>query len=309
MKKLKKDLKAQGTCKLPQVKPLKGRSGTQKRQEMFLAQNSTSSSLTYDEIINGNIELHKSEAAFYDRIHYPIRNHAEQKRLRKTLGFAKLQIQSDDLSALDFGAGTGNVTEKLLTLGFHVVAVDLSEEMLAVLRMKNKQSLDSGRLKTLALNIDGATIKEQFDMVTSYSVLHHLPDYLRSLKELLRLVKLGGICYIDHERVPKEYVGSRNGLVKKIINFSYWLINFKFLLRLYNFGVKLPTLDHSKADVHEELDYPAIFQLFRREGFEIVSFAPYYANLTPFSTPLNILHHFVEKANYVLIIARRHIYE
>jgi ubiquinone/menaquinone biosynthesis C-methylase UbiE len=232
-------------------------------------------------------------------------NHAEQKRLRKMLEFAKLQIQSDDLSALDFGAGTGNVTEKLLSLGFHVAAVDLSKEMLAVLRMKNKQSLDSGSLRTLVLNIDKVAIDEQFDMVTSYSVLHHLPDYLQTLKELLLLVKPGGVCYVDHERVPKKYVGSKNGLMKKIINISYWLINFKFLLRLYYFGVKRPIFDNSKADVREELDYPAIVQLIKSEGFEIISFAPYYANVTPFKTPLNILHQFVEKANYVIIIARK----
>jgi SAM-dependent methyltransferase len=221
------------------------------------------------------------------------------------LEFAKSQIKSDDFSALDFGSGTGNVTEKLLALGFHVVAVDLSKEMLAVLQVKNKQFLDSGSLKTLTLNIDKVTLGEQYDLVASYSVLHHLPNYLETLRKLLHLIKFGGICYIDHEVVPKKNVESTRGVIRRIFDFIYYVINFKILLRFYYFGVKLPTLNYSKADVHEELDYPAIWHLLKKEKFEIVTFAPYYANLTPFLTPLNMLHRVVEKTNCMLIVARK----
>lgn len=41
-------------------------------------------------------------------------------------------------------------------------------------------------------------------MVATYSVLHHIPDYLGVIKELIRVTKPGGIIYIDHE-VNEQY--------------------------------------------------------------------------------------------------------
>jgi len=37
------------------------------------------------------------------------------------------------------------------------------------------------------------------DMVATYSVLHHVPDYLGVLSEFVRVLKPGGIVFIDHE--------------------------------------------------------------------------------------------------------------
>ena len=36
-------------------------------------------------------------------------------------------------------------------------------------------------------------------MAVTYSVLHHVPDYLRAVNELVRVLKPGGLLYIDHE--------------------------------------------------------------------------------------------------------------
>jgi SAM-dependent methyltransferase len=41
-----------------------------------------------------------------------------------------------------------------------------------------------------------------FDIVATYSVLHHVPDYLAIVDEFVRVVKPGGIIYIDHEVCP-----------------------------------------------------------------------------------------------------------
>lgn len=43
------------------------------------------------------------------------------------------------------------------------------------------------------------------DMVATYSVLHHIPDYLGILEEFLRVLKKGGVIYIDHERSDKYW--------------------------------------------------------------------------------------------------------
>ena len=42
----------------------------------------------------------------------------------------------------------------------------------------------------------------KFDLITCYSVLHHLPDYITALEGLSVFLKKGGVIYIDHEASP-----------------------------------------------------------------------------------------------------------
>ena len=46
---------------------------------------------------------------------------------------------------------------------------------------------------------------ESFDMVATYSVLHHVPNYLNIVSEFIRVLKPGGIVYIDHEVCPSYW--------------------------------------------------------------------------------------------------------
>src|SRR5690606_28567949 len=52
--------------------------------------------------------------------------------------------------------------------------------------------------------IDGESLSvfpaDSFDLVVTYSVLHHIPDYARAVEEMIRVSKPGGLIYIDHER-------------------------------------------------------------------------------------------------------------
>ncbi|MBI2552398.1 class I SAM-dependent methyltransferase [Candidatus Uhrbacteria bacterium] len=91
---------------------------------------------------------------------------------------------------LDLGAGEGSATRQFLDLGAKVMAVDISNDQLILLR---KQCVNYGdRLETRceavvealrSLQRDG----KQFDIVVANSFLHHIPDYL----ELIRLT--GGV--------------------------------------------------------------------------------------------------------------------
>jgi SAM-dependent methyltransferase len=128
----------------------------------------------------------------YDRIHPEIFNAVEQARLHASL--ERAAGAAPGARALDFGCGSGNVTRHLLELGLDVTAADLSPEFLrSVERRFGVQTLRlNGR--DLSGVPDGS-----FDLVASYSVLHHVPDYLAAVRELARVVAPGGIVYIDHE--------------------------------------------------------------------------------------------------------------
>lgn len=150
-----------------------------------------------------NKKVHDSVATSYERIHSDIYNPTEQARIARVLENALSQICSsvEEPQVLDFGAGTGNLTGHLLKLGAKVVAADVSPTSLSVLTEKYT---DVSRLELIELNgVDLSNLDDNsMDMVATYSVLHHVPDYLGAVREFLRVVKPGGIIYMDHEVAP-----------------------------------------------------------------------------------------------------------
>lgn len=246
----------------------------------------------------GNIILHRVEARFYDLIHQEVWNKAEQKRLWASLKNAISHIQSGGFAALDFGSGTGNIAEKLLGLGFEVLAVDISPEMCVALRKK----CSNKKLHILCTNIDEDEINKQFDLVACSSVLHHLPDYKKTLKKLIKQVKVGGIIYIDHESPANQ---------KRKFNFAEFLLLFLYgkvtevCQKLYLHGVKTPHLDYTKADINPNLDYHALLGILWEEGFKILKCEDYYSQETWFQTPFSSLHRLIKGPNSILIVAKR----
>ena len=254
--------------------------------------------------IEGNIELHRKEARFYDCIHHEIWNRQEQKRLWNALKFAVSQIDENGFKAVDFGAGTGNITEKLLNLGFEVMAIDISKEMREVLKAKNKRALRERKLQVLNVNIDKMQVAGRFDLVACYSVLHHLPDYIGTIGKLSHLVKEGGVFYIDHEPVPAPKQKETSNILKRAVMFIYYVTN-KLLHALYLYSINIPKLDYTQADIHSTLDYGRIKQTLKREDFKIIKFDTYYAQQTRFKTPLNLLHKMIVGTNETMIIAKK----
>ena len=114
---------------------------------------------------------------------------------------SQISTAVEDPLVLDYGAGTGDLTAYLFMLGTRVIAAHVPQKSLAALREKYS---DANRLESVELNgVDLSMFKDNsLDMVATYSVLHHVPDYLDVVREFVRVVKLGGIIYIDHESAP-----------------------------------------------------------------------------------------------------------
>ncbi len=141
----------------------------------------------------------------YDGRHPEIFNPIEQERLAQSVARAAAAIRTttptDSRVLLDVGAGTGNLTAHLLGCRGRVIASDLSEGMLAALARRHvatervsTQPLNGTDLRPLA---DGSV-----DLVATYSVLHHVPDYLLLVREMARVVRVGGVILIEHEKAP-----------------------------------------------------------------------------------------------------------
>ena len=159
-----------------------------------------------------NVEHHRAEAPVYDemRQHPEIWSPREQRRLHRAVGRA-LKVcgpASEPVRALDVGAGTGNLARHLLDEGCAVTALDLSSEMLQVLSRKFPGEAESSRLEMVVSSAsrlpfgDGA-----FDLVGCCSVLHHILDYVGAVREMARVLKPGGVLFIDHEGCAERWTG------------------------------------------------------------------------------------------------------
>jgi len=151
--------------------------------------------------INRNIKAHDSISDDYERMHSEIFNPIEQERLRKALDFCSLQVGTGAAkkTALDYGCGSGNLSSHLIQLGFSVISADVSRNFL---KKTAEKFASTGTCRALMVNgSDLSGVKDGvFDLSAAYSVLHHVPDYLGLIKELIRVTRPGGIIYLDHER-------------------------------------------------------------------------------------------------------------
>ena len=157
---------------------------------------------TAKQAVAENIAAHDRVASRYEKKHLEIFNPIEQERLAHDLGEAIGAIQTGRTPprALDFGCGSGNLTRRLRELGCEVTAADVSPKFIEQLR--REPGVTTFQLN--GENLEGLP-DAGFDAVATYSVLHHVPDYLAAVAELARVVAPGGVLYIDHEVSPEYW--------------------------------------------------------------------------------------------------------
>lgn len=149
-----------------------------------------------------NVAAHDQVAEIYDRKHVEIFNPIEQRRLNAVAAELVALAGSTARRALDVGAGTGNLTLKLLAAGCAVCAADVSARSLDELKRK---AGNGAPVTTQLITGDRLPLADaSFDIVATYSVLHHIPDYLLTVREMARVLAPGGLLYIDHE-VSERY--------------------------------------------------------------------------------------------------------
>ena len=149
--------------------------------------------------VRDNIERHERIASSYDQVHEEIYNDVEQQRLDAIISHALQLVDtgSETTRVMDLGCGAGNLTRHLLHHGCSVTAADVTPSFVSMVVATAPSRVDGLLLNGSDLgNVADCT----YDMVATYSVLHHIPDYLSIVREMARIVKPGGIVFIDHER-------------------------------------------------------------------------------------------------------------
>ncbi len=205
-----------------------------------------------NKILRENILEHQKEARFYDLIHTEIFNSFEQQRISRGLSEAIELLSKDHPHCLDVGAGTGNIALKLLGYdAASITGVDLSKEMLSKLREKLAQYKSKATVKLIARDIDSflENNDQTFDFIVISSVLHHLPDYYATIKNLQQVLRPGGVIFITHEpfRCTRKKGGLQEKMIKKLDYAFYFL---RYLMFIFAGKLKYLNRDCHYSDFH-----------------------------------------------------------
>jgi ubiquinone/menaquinone biosynthesis C-methylase UbiE len=222
-----------------------------------------------------NVAVHDKVARKYDALHGEIFNEIEQERLRRTLALARDAVRTgrEPLQALDFGCGSGNLSRHLLALDLNVTAADVSQGFLDLVRSRYADD----RLSThLMQDGDLSGLGDaSFDMIATYSVLHHIPDYLAACSELARLCRPGGVIMIDHEATEEHWKGDP---VYRAFQQGALRFDWRKFLTPSNYFHRVRRVfnpRHSnEGDIHvwpdDHIEWSKIRDLMVRAGFEVV---------------------------------------
>lgn len=229
-----------------------------------------------------NIRVHDRIARRYDAVHGEISNDLEQARLAEALrrGLGEVRTGAAPLRVLDFGCGSGNLTRHLLTLGTEVVAADVSRGFLDLVESRFPESVTTLQLNGRDLS---SLPDDSMDMVATYSVLHHIPDYLAALQELARVTKPGGVIFIDHEHNSdywsrsSDYVRFKRDAMR--VDWRKYLAPANYLHRLRRvFNPRYAV----EGDIHvwpdDHIEWKAITDILTRAGLEVAFCDDYLLN-------------------------------
>jgi ubiquinone/menaquinone biosynthesis C-methylase UbiE len=219
-----------------------------------------------------NVAIHDRIARRYEAIHGEIFNPVEQERLREALGTARDLVRTDEgtLKALDFGCGSGNLSRHLVDLGMDVTAADVSRGFLDLVASRYPQVTTHWLVAGNTAGLADAS----FDLVATYSVLHHIPDYLAAVAEMARVCKPGGVVVIDHEpceaywKPNPEYDAFR----KAALSFDWrkYLTPSNYLHRLRRF---FDPRHSNEGDIHvwpdDHIEWERVKAVMAGSGFEI----------------------------------------
>lgn len=225
--------------------------------------------------IRENIAVHDKIARKYEALHGEIFNPLEQERLHKALEAARDAIETGARrpKALDFGCGSGNLTRHLLNVGCEVIAADVSPGFLRLI----EERFGGKPVSTLLMN--GSDLREipdeSFDFIATYSVLHHIPDYLAAVAELGRVCKRGGVIMIDHEQ--NEAYWSAEPVYQEFQKAAF-LADWGKYLRPSNYVHKLRRLLNprhtNEGDIHvfadDHIEWPRIREVLEGQEFNAI---------------------------------------
>lgn len=212
---------------------------------------------------------------------------------------------------LDIGAGEGSVTLPFLELGAKVVATDISSSQLAALRSKCERFGDMLEVRCEDMNDTLKNKTDIYDIVVVNSFLHHVPDYLGMIKEMLTILAPNGQFFSFQDPLRYDSIGKPSLLFSNFAYFSWRVFKGDLIGGIKrrfrrSRGVFLEDSIHDNAEYHvtrNGVDQNAINDLLTENGFK-VSIVPYFSTQ---SSVLQIAGKFLGIKNTFAVIAVKNV--
>jgi len=158
------------------------------------------------DVTTANEQFHDEIANVYDDHNKGVFNEKNQAHIISVLKSLKDEENSGIL--LDVGCGTGNILKNAKPHFKEIYGIDISSKM-----MEYAKQFTSNIVKH-DINTPFPFNKNNFDVITCYSLLHHLYDPGVCLKNVYDSLKEGGYLYSDHD--PNFFFVKRFNWWKKI---------------------------------------------------------------------------------------------
>jgi len=222
--------------------------------------------------------------------------HIKHASLRQL--YAELAVEVYDYAArystpprvLDMGAGEGSVTLPFLELGAQVTAVDVSQSQLAALSTRceafgDRLQIHCGSIEEVIRSAPGP-----YDIIVANSFLHHLPDYLGLLREIMPLLSPHGQIFSFQDPLSYASLGTFTRAYKDAAYLSWRLSTGDVIggllrrLRRSREGF-LEDCMEDNAEYHATrggMDQDAILELLEGEGFDCQIKRYFSTQSTPF---------------------------
>lgn len=149
---------------------------------------------------------------------------------------------------LDLGCGSGRITLPLLKEGCKVTAVDMSEDMLDILKKK----ADSENLRIVKGDMCDIDLQEKYNLaILPVSTIMLIKDKEKLLKNVYKCLEQGGVfafCYNDYSCMP------RNQILKPITLFGKEKKSFCIMTEKINFEDGISNENLYLEDVDDNSD-------------------------------------------------------
>jgi SAM-dependent methyltransferase len=112
------------------------------------------------------------------------------------------------MTVLELGCGAGYFTQQLARSGAHIVAIDVSPELLEIARTKcSAPNVQYEIENAYALSYGDAV----FDSVVGSSVLHHL-DIEKAMRDIYRVLKTAGTIYFTEPNMMNPQIAIQKNI-------------------------------------------------------------------------------------------------
>jgi len=229
-----------------------------------------------EKILAENRRVHALESSLYLERHPEQTNFFQTRILQKSLDKLCAELGNRESRVLDLGCGTGYLTLPMLAKGHRMTGVDLSNEMLEVLKQKISPTANSrSTLTVMGVEDFVETDTESYDAVVLSALLHHLYDYESIVRRICRKLSSGGCLWIFFEPLKQEIASSLRFILHKIIarlDESVYRIEMR-LRRIPLFEEEYELSDYQRR--FGGIDPNRLAEVLRSENMEIIEVEKY----------------------------------